>query len=118
MKMEATVVKKAKKTKKKAGESIGEALRGWRKKRRWSQSVASLNLRVSVRTLQEWEQGRAEPRGLARLALCRLLQLGPHLTAHPIDLEGPSPRRRKPFPRRQPPVRHPWRPVLGYTQLP
>jgi DNA-binding transcriptional regulator YiaG len=47
------------------GSEIGLALRAWRKRNRLSQSQAALKLKVSRRTLQEWEQGRATPRHLA-----------------------------------------------------
>jgi DNA-binding transcriptional regulator YiaG len=46
-------------------EGLGRRLRRWREKNDLSQSQAALKLRVSKRTLQEWEQGRAEPRHLA-----------------------------------------------------
>jgi DNA-binding transcriptional regulator YiaG len=48
---------------------ISDQLRGWRKRHKLAQSVAALELKVSVRTLQEWEQGRAAPRHLALVAL-------------------------------------------------
>ena len=44
-------------------------LAAWRKRNRLSQSKAALKLKVSVRTLQEWEQGCATPRHLALEAL-------------------------------------------------
>jgi len=44
---------------------FGERLYEWRKKNDFSQSEAALRLRISTRTLQEWEQGRARPRHLA-----------------------------------------------------
>ena len=34
-----------------------------------SQSEAAFKLQISKRTLQEWEQGRASPRGFARTAI-------------------------------------------------
>ena len=43
-------------------------VRAWRKRENLSQSEAALRLQISKRTLQEWEQGRAEPRGLAQTA--------------------------------------------------
>ena len=46
--------------------SLSERLFDWRKRNDLSQSEAALKLRISKRTLQEWEQGRAEPRHLAR----------------------------------------------------
>jgi len=44
-------------------------LRAWREKNNISQSEAALRLQISKRTLQEWEQERAEPRGLASAAI-------------------------------------------------
>jgi DNA-binding transcriptional regulator YiaG len=44
---------------------IARALMDWRKRNKVSQSKAALKLKISVRTLQEWEQGRATPRHLA-----------------------------------------------------
>ena len=41
----------------------------WREKSDLSQSEAALRLQISKRTLQEWEQERAEPRGLASAAI-------------------------------------------------
>jgi DNA-binding transcriptional regulator YiaG len=38
-----------------------------------SQSEAALKLRVSKRTLQEWEHGRAEPRHLAKAAIMAVI---------------------------------------------
>lgn len=48
---------------------IALALVAWRKRNKLSQSKAALKLKVSPRTLQEWEQGRATPRHLALDAL-------------------------------------------------
>ncbi len=48
---------------------LGKRLRLWRDRNDLSQSEAAFKLQVSKRTLQEWEQGRAEPRGLARVAI-------------------------------------------------
>ena len=44
-------------------------LRAWRERNDLSQSEAPLKLQISKRTLQEWEQHRAAPRGLARTAI-------------------------------------------------
>jgi len=44
-------------------------LRAWRGRKNLSQSEAALKLQISKRTLQEWEQGRAAPRGFARAAI-------------------------------------------------
>jgi DNA-binding transcriptional regulator YiaG len=49
--------------------TLKEQLRAWRRKHDLSQSEAGLKLQVSRRTLQEWEQGRAIPRGLALVSL-------------------------------------------------
>src|SRR5438034_11655595 len=48
---------------------IAVALAAWRKRNKRSQSKAALKLKVSVRTLQEWEQDRSTPRHLALEAL-------------------------------------------------
>jgi DNA-binding transcriptional regulator YiaG len=50
---------------------LREQLRAWRRKYDLSQSEAGLKLQISRRTLQEWEQGRAMPRGLALVSLPR-----------------------------------------------
>ena len=49
--------------------SIARRLRAWRERENLSQSEAALKLQISKRTLQEWEQGRAVPHGLARTAV-------------------------------------------------
>src|SRR5438045_9235268 len=54
---------------KSAGEELSARLRAWREKNDFSQSEAALRLQISKRTLQEWEQERAEPRGLASAAI-------------------------------------------------
>jgi len=54
---------------KSAGEALSARLRRWREKNDFSQSEAALRLQISKRTLQEWEQERAEPRGLASTAI-------------------------------------------------
>ena len=54
---------------KSTGEELAARLRAWREKNDFSQSEAALRLQISKRTLQEWEQGRAEPRGLASAAI-------------------------------------------------
>jgi DNA-binding transcriptional regulator YiaG len=45
----------------------------WRQKNDLSQSQAALQLGVSVRTLQEWEQGRAQPSEFALRSLNKLV---------------------------------------------
>ena len=55
--------------KKAASDTFAARLRGWRERENLSQSEAALRLQISKRTLQEWEQGRAAPQGLARSAV-------------------------------------------------
>jgi DNA-binding transcriptional regulator YiaG len=52
-----------------ATDKLSARLRAWREKSDLSQSEAAMRLQISKRTLQEWEQGRAEPRGLASAAI-------------------------------------------------
>jgi len=54
--------------------SLTDELRAWRHKRNLSQSEAALKLQISKRTLQEWEQGRTEPEGLARIAILKIFR--------------------------------------------
>jgi DNA-binding transcriptional regulator YiaG len=54
-------------------EDLPHLLYAWRLRNDLSQSAAALKLRISVRTLQEWEQGRARPRGLALSAIHKLI---------------------------------------------
>ena len=56
-----------------AQKSLGERLRDWREAKGLSQSEAAMKLKVSKRTLQEWEQGRAEPRHLGMEAIIGLI---------------------------------------------
>ena len=53
--------------------SLSERLFDWRERNDLSQSEAALKLRVSKRTLQEWEHGRAEPRHLAMDAIAAVI---------------------------------------------
>lgn len=53
---------------------FGERLYQWRKKKDFSQSEAASKLRISTRTLQEWERGRARPRHLALDAVAALIK--------------------------------------------
>ena len=53
--------------------SLSERLCDWRERNDLSQSEAALKVRVSKRTLQEWEHGRAEPRHLARDAITAVI---------------------------------------------
>lgn len=48
---------------------ISKKLKSWRQRLKLSQSQAAAKIGVPVRTLQEWEQDRQSPRGLARTAL-------------------------------------------------
>jgi DNA-binding transcriptional regulator YiaG len=57
-----------------ASDKFPARLRGWRKSENLSQSEAGLRLKVSKRTLQEWEQGRAVPHGLARSTVENLIR--------------------------------------------
>ena len=54
--------------------NFGDELRVWRRKHNLSQSEAALKLQISKRTLQEWEQDRAEPEGLARVAIQKIVR--------------------------------------------
>ena len=56
-----------------AGAFLGR-LRAWRERNNLSQSEAASKLQISKRTLQEWEQDRAVPRGLARTAIEKALR--------------------------------------------
>jgi DNA-binding transcriptional regulator YiaG len=49
--------------------TFSRRLRAWRERNNLSQSEAALKLQISKRTLQEWEQDRVAPRGLARTAI-------------------------------------------------
>ena len=52
---------------------LPQQLRAWRKRHKLSQSMAAVELGMSRRTLQEWEQGRAMPRSLAFTAIRRAI---------------------------------------------
>jgi DNA-binding transcriptional regulator YiaG len=54
--------------------NLSDAVRSWRHKNNLSQSEAGLKLQVSKRTLQEWEQGRAGPKGLGRIAILKIVR--------------------------------------------
>jgi DNA-binding transcriptional regulator YiaG len=54
--------------------SVSERLYQWRKRNNFSQSEAALKLQMSTRTLQEWEQGRAQPPHLALDAVNALIK--------------------------------------------
>ena len=55
--------------KSRASDTFAALVRRWRERENLSQSEAALRLQISKRTLQEWEQGRATPQGLARRAV-------------------------------------------------
>jgi DNA-binding transcriptional regulator YiaG len=57
-----------------APKNLGERLYEWRKKNDFSQSEAAVKLQISKRTLQEWEQSRAQPRHLALDAITKLIK--------------------------------------------
>ncbi len=57
-----------------AADDLAGRLYEWRRKNDFSQSEAALELQISTRTLQEWEQNRARPQGLALSALNRALR--------------------------------------------
>jgi len=48
-----------------SSESLPEQLRAWRKRNKFSQVLAASKLKVSPRTLQNWEQGHRAPQGFA-----------------------------------------------------
>jgi len=50
-------------------ESLSERIYQWREAHNLSQSEAAMKLKLSKRTLQEWEQGRAAPTHLGLIAL-------------------------------------------------
>jgi DNA-binding transcriptional regulator YiaG len=50
-------------------ESLSGRIYQWREARNLSQSEAAMKLKLSKRTLQEWEQGRATPTHLGLIAL-------------------------------------------------
>ncbi len=55
---------------------VGELLRAWRKRHKFSQVAAANKLQVSSRTLQNWEQGHREPKGFALQQLREKLRSG------------------------------------------
>jgi DNA-binding transcriptional regulator YiaG len=55
-----------------AQDSLADRLYAWRKRNNYSQSEAAVKLQLSVRTLQEWEQGRAHPHALTARTLHQL----------------------------------------------
>ena len=57
-----------------AAQSFPLRLRAWRERENLSQCEAALKLQISKRTLQEWEQARAAPRGFARTAVEKVIR--------------------------------------------
>jgi DNA-binding transcriptional regulator YiaG len=55
---------------------FARALQAWREKKSFSQRDAAEYLGISKRTLENWEQERATPRGYAVVALMKLLAMG------------------------------------------
>ena len=53
---------------------FARALQAWRERRSFSQRDAAEFLGISKRTLENWEQERATPRGYAVVALIRLIE--------------------------------------------
>lgn len=56
-------------------DNLAGRLYEWRRKNDFSQSEAALKLKISTRTLQEWEQYRACPQGLALTAVNQAIRL-------------------------------------------
>jgi DNA-binding transcriptional regulator YiaG len=54
-------------------EKFARTLKEWRAEKGFSQRDAAEHLGISKRTLENWEQGRATPRGYAVVALMQLL---------------------------------------------
>ena len=52
---------------------FARALQAWRERREFSQRDAADFLGISKRTLENWEQERATPRGYAVVALLQLI---------------------------------------------
>lgn len=57
--------------------NLPDQLRTWRRRWRLTQSQAAASLGVELRTLQNWEQSRNTPRGLALESLKLKLQSPP-----------------------------------------
>ena len=55
---------------------FARALKAWRGVQGFSQRDAAEFLGISKRTLENWEQERATPRGYAVVALMKLLSMG------------------------------------------
>ena len=55
--------------------TLGERLYVWRKENDFSQTEAASKLQISLRTVQEWEQGRAQSRHLALQSINQLIKI-------------------------------------------
>jgi DNA-binding transcriptional regulator YiaG len=55
---------------------FARSLKAWREVKGFSQRDAAEFLGISKRTLENWEQERATPRGYAVVALMKLLSMG------------------------------------------
>jgi transcriptional regulator with XRE-family HTH domain len=75
-------------------ESLSERIYQWRAAHNLSQSEAAMKLKLSKRTLQEWEQGRATPTHLGLIALEAAL-------GRPINRMAGRRRRKQKPPRRR-----------------
>ncbi len=64
----------SRKSGKPAADDLAGRLYEWRRKNDLSQSEAALKLKISTRTLQEWEQNRARPQGLALTAVNQVIR--------------------------------------------
>jgi len=62
-------MKQSDRSRRRSRREVGLALAAWRERHNLSQVEAALKLRISPRTLQEWEQGRARPHHMALEAL-------------------------------------------------
>lgn len=67
-------IRKQSRQRSRAREGLRDWLYAWRLRNDFSQSEAAMKLQISTRTLQEWEQGRARPRGLALGAISKLIR--------------------------------------------
>ena len=67
------IVRRKRRSSASSTKSLSERLFDWRERNDLSQSEAALKLRVSKRTLQEWEHGRTEPRHLAMDAIAAVI---------------------------------------------
>lgn len=56
--------------------TLPEQLKNWRTTKGYSQAQAAKKLGISVRTLQQWEQGARKPQGLALVTLNQIFQKG------------------------------------------